>query len=115
MTEKRAHSRYTLWFPVTIEAHTQRVWAVCRDASAGGILISGNSSLAIGDAVIVTFRTSPDDTAERRIAGHIVRVEGPDEDPRSAWPHRMAIAFEDAVPELERLFKRASSRPPPNW
>jgi hypothetical protein len=115
LNEKRAYSRYTLWFPVTVETDSERVWAVCRDASAGGILISGSNSLEVGDAVIVNFRTSADDTAERRIPGHIVRVEGPDEDPRSAWPHRMAIEFADPVPELERLFKRASSRPPPNW
>jgi hypothetical protein len=113
LNEKRAYSRYSLWFPVTIEADASRVWAVCRDASAGGILISGSDSLSVGDQVIVNFRTSADDTADVRIAGHIVRVDPPDEDPRSVWPHRMAIEFAEPVPELERLFKRASSRPPP--
>jgi hypothetical protein len=115
VNEKRAYSRYSLWFPVTIEAETRNVWAVCRDASAGGILIMGSNELAIGDDVFVVFRTSPDDTAETRVRGRIVRVEGPDDDPRSVWPHRMAIEFAEPVSELERLFKRASSRPPPSW
>jgi hypothetical protein len=62
----------------------------------------------------VSFRTSPDDSEERRIPGRIVRVERLDDDPRSAWPHRMAIEFAEPVAVLEGIFKRASSRPPPD-
>jgi hypothetical protein len=113
VTEKRAHHRYSLWFPVTVDTEASKVWAVCRDASAGGILISGSASLEVGDAVTVTFRTTQDDPQEQRIAGRIVRVDRQDEDPRSAWPHRMAIEFDQPVAELEGRFKRASSRPPP--
>src|SRR5262249_32303770 len=99
VNEKRAYSRYSLWFPVTLEADSRQVWAVCRDASAGGILISGSDGLSVGDVVTVSFRTSPDDRDERRISGRIVRVEGPDQNPRSVWPHRMAIEFAQPVAE----------------
>jgi hypothetical protein len=44
MQEKRSHNRYSLWFPVTIDASSRQVWAVCKDVSAGGILISGSTA-----------------------------------------------------------------------
>ena len=92
MQEKRSHNRYSLWFPVTIDSSSRQVWAVCKDVSAGGILISGSTELKIGDNVTVVFRVSPHD-AERKLSGRIVRVDPPDEDPRTVWPHRMAIEF----------------------
>lgn len=113
MNDKRAFTRYSLWFPVTIDAQARKVFAVCQDASAGGILISGSDELTVGDCVTVRFRTSIDDPEERSIAGRIVRVEPVDDDPRSVWPHRMAIEFAEPVIELEGLFTRASTRPPP--
>jgi hypothetical protein len=112
VTEKRSHTRYTLWFPVTVESPTGQLWAVCKDVSAGGILISGNEGLKIGDSVTVTFRVSPD-TEERQMTGRIVRVENPDETPRLVWQHRMAIEFLEPDATLQSSFARASSRPPP--
>ena len=111
--ERRNHQRYTLWFPVTIDREAAQIWAVCHDASAGGIAISGNAGLAVGDLVTVSFRVLPDDPDTRKIQGRVVRVERPDDDPRSAWPHRMALEFVEPVPELQAIFKRASTRPPP--
>lgn len=111
MQEKRSHSRYTLWFPVTIDAASQQVWAVCKDVSAAGILISGSTELKIGDVVSVAFRVSPHD-AERKLSGRIVRVDPPDDNPRAVWPHRMAIEFTEPDAMLQSLFDPASSRPP---
>jgi hypothetical protein len=111
--EKRSYDRYSLWFPVTLDAHSGRVWAVCRDASAGGILISGTEGLNVGDLVKVIFRVSPEDR-DRSLAGRIVRVEKPDEDnPRAVWTCRMAIEFIEPDAALQARFSRASSRPPP--
>jgi hypothetical protein len=112
MTEKRSYSRYSLWFPVTIDGASQRVWAVCKDASAGGILISGTEGLHVGDVVKVSFRVSPD-AHERVLSGRIVRVEEPDDSPRAVWSHRMAIEFIEPDATLQSSFSRASSRPPP--
>jgi hypothetical protein len=110
--EKRAHSRYTLWFPVTVETPAGSIWAVCRDASAGGIMISGSIALTVGDEVTVKFRTTHDETDERHIQGRVVRVEPPEEDPVSEWPYNMAIEFGTPAPDLESRLKRASSMPP---
>ncbi len=115
MSDKRAHSRYALWFPVTVDGATQQMWAVCKDVSAGGILISGTAStagLAVGDVVTLSFRVTPD-TDEKRVSGRVVRVEATDENPREVWPHRMAIEFLEPDATLQAAFVRASSRPPP--
>jgi hypothetical protein len=112
MQEKRSYSRCILWFPVTVDASSRQVWAVCNDISAGGILISGSSALRVGDMVSVSFRVSPEAT-ERKLSGRIVRVEPRDEDPRTVWPHRMAIEFLEPDPTLTATFMPASSRPPP--
>jgi hypothetical protein len=111
MDEKRSHERYTLWFPVTVDAATRQVWAVCNDVSAGGILISGSIGLKVGDLVTVCFRVAPM-AAERRLSGRIVRVDPPKDDPRTVWPHRMAIEFLEADATLQASFSPASSRPP---
>jgi hypothetical protein len=111
--EKRAYQRYALWFPVTVDADTGQIWAVCHDASACGILISGSSELEVGKVVTVSFRLSENDPDERKLEGRIVRIERPDDDPRSVWPHRMAIEFLEPITELQTRFKRASTRPPP--
>ena len=112
MDEKRSHERYTLWFPVTVDASTRQVWAVCNDVSAGGILISGSTGLKVGDLVTVVFRVSPG-AAEKRLSGRIVRVDAPKDDPRTVWPHRMAIEFREVDATLQSAFAPASSRPPP--
>lgn len=110
MTEnKRAHSRFTLWLPVRVDARSGRIEAVCRDASSGGVLISGSAELRVGDPVTITFRLCPEDDREGFILGRIVRVEEPGAD----GARRMAVEFVKPVPQLEALFRRASSRPPP--
>jgi hypothetical protein len=112
MSDKRSYSRYSLWFPVTVDGASRQMWAVCKDVSAGGILISGSSKLAIGDVVTLSFRVTPEDD-ERRVTGRIVRIEAPDPDPRTVWSHRMAIEFLEPDPTLQAVFSPASSRPPP--
>lgn len=111
MQEKRSFSRYALWFPVTVDSASRQVWAVCNDVSAGGILISGSSQLNIGDVVTVSFRVSPEGP-EKKLPGRIVRVEPRDEDPRTVWPHRMAIEFTEVDATLQSLFAPVSTRPP---
>lgn len=112
MSEKRTHARYALWFPVTVDGATHQTWAVCKDVSAGGILISGSTALAIGEVVTLSFRLTPD-SEERRVTGRIVRLERPDPDPRAVWSHKMAIEFLEPEATLQAAFGPASSRPPP--
>jgi hypothetical protein len=112
MSDKRQHERHTLWFPVTVDAATGQIWAVCKDVSVGGILISGVQGLSVGDDVTVVFRVTPD-APERRIAGRIVRVEPPDPNVRQVWMHGMAVEFREPDPTLVALFEKAATMPPP--
>jgi hypothetical protein len=126
MNEKRSHDRYALWFPVTVDVVSRdttsrapaeggqnlQVWAVCRDASAGGILLTGSRELKVGEVVTVNFRVAPEGP-DRSVSGRIVRVEAPEDNPRAVWPYRMAIEFLEPDAALQAMFARASSRPPP--
>jgi hypothetical protein len=126
MNEKRSHDRYALWFPVTVDVVSRdttsrapaeggqnlQVWAVCRDASAGGILLTGSRELKVGEVVTVNFRVAPEGP-DRSVSGRIVRVEAPEDNPRAVWPYRMAIEFLEPAAALQAMFARASSRPPP--
>jgi hypothetical protein len=111
-SDKRSHARYALWFPVTVDAATRQTWAVCKDVSVGGILISGASPLGVGETVTLTFRVTPD-AEERHMTGRIMRLERPDPDPRNVWSYKMAVEFLEPDATLQSSFARASSRPPP--
>jgi hypothetical protein len=112
MTEKRSFARYTLWFPVTVDVDARKVWAVCRDVSGGGILVTGSQELNVGEVVTLRFRVSPQGQ-ERNVPGRIVRVEPTTDNPRSVWPYRIAIEFLEPDATLQSNFARTSSRPPP--
>jgi hypothetical protein len=88
------------------------VWAVCRDASAGGIMVTGSAELKVGEVVSLSFRVSPEGQ-ERSVSGRIVRVEQSDDNPRAVWPYRIAIEFFEPDATLQSKFARTSSRPPP--
>jgi len=111
MVERRNSTRYAIWFPVTLERDGTAAWAICNDASVGGVLISSATKIEIGAEVIVTFRVAPDEP-ERRVSGRVVRFDGEAEDPRSVFPYRVAVEFKEETRELEDRFRRASERPP---
>lgn len=108
--QHRDHVRYRLWFPVTLESGgaTSKV-AMTHNIGAGGMLMALSSELAVGEPVVVTFRLPPGDT-EHSLRGHILRIEPNSEDPQGAWPHRVAIAFDEFAPELLPYLDDASNR-----
>jgi hypothetical protein len=112
VTEKRQHERFLIWFPVTLTTNSGRAWAVCRDASSGGMCVSCTSELAVGCDVTVAFKLDPSEMSERRIEGRVVRLEPNGDDPQGVWPHRISVAFHDPAPELHSLLRRKSE--PPN-
>lgn len=109
--EKRGYTRYPVWFPVTVHSSGGELWAVSRDASPGGILLSGTTSLELGAEVRVTFRVQAEDV-EHSVRGRVVRADPEEEDdPRGVWPHRMAVEFIEPLPQLDVPLRRASERP----
>jgi hypothetical protein len=111
--ERRAQPRHLIWFPVTIESSPGtpgELWSVCRDVSTGGILVNAAGLLEAGAKVAVTFRVHPDDAEERRLEGRIVRIMPNTDDPLGPWPHRLAIEFDEPVPELEAILSARAPR-----
>ncbi len=101
VTEKRAYRRYPIWFPVTIHlAHgggEREVWAICRDASARGVLVSAIAPIDVGTAVTARFRVHSAKSPERTIRSRVVREESPEEELTLVFPSRFALEFEEPV------------------
>lgn len=98
--EKRTFRRYSLWFPVTLLADGREVWAICRDASAGGILVSSAAPLEPGTRVIATFRVAPEGAPERTASAVVVRSAINEGELVLAFPHRLGLRFDHPLPEL---------------
>jgi hypothetical protein len=112
--EKRTFRRYALWFPVTLlpkQHGMAEVWAICRDASAGGILVSSVTLLPVGAELATRFRVAPHGVAERVVEATVVRSELNDGDLMLAFPFRLGLRFTSPVPELpEELARQMEER-----
>jgi hypothetical protein len=106
--ERRSDARYALWLPVRVDALEEGV-AVSHNISTRGLLLVTASTVAIGAPISVTFRIPADAPHERTVIGHVIRVERNEADPLGLWPHRMAIQFDEPVPELEPMLEEAES------
>jgi len=100
MNEKRSYQRYAIWFPVTLFVGKREVWAICRDASPGGFLLSAESPIDVGAKVKARFKVSPRSRAERTVNAMAVRQEASVGELMLAFPYRAAFEFTEAVPDL---------------
>jgi len=108
MEERRRDRRLRNWFLMRLKGEEEGEWlAMSRNVSTTGILAATAKKLAIGQPVSVTFELSNEDEP-RTLHGTIVRVQLNAEDPSGAWPHRVAIEFDEEVPELEPLVEADS-------
>lgn len=101
MRERRRGRRLRSWFLMRLKSEEKQSWlAMSRNVSTTGILAATAKKLAIGQPVALTFEVTP---GEKQLTMHgtIVRVELNAEDPSGMWPHRVAIEFDEEVPELE--------------
>jgi hypothetical protein len=108
--ERRSHQRFSVWFPVTVEQSSERVWAICRDASGGGVLISATSPLTIGATVELKFRLSATEP-DRIFPATVLRMLDNDDELLLAFPFRIALEFkerDDSFPD--ELNRRAEIR-----
>lgn len=110
MDERRDKNRYQVWFPVELDADAlKKRLAVTRNVSSRGLLLSASTNLDEGSKVIVTFRVLPGDAQERSVQGTIIRVEKNTDDPDGLWPLRIAVEFDQPIPEIEAKLKEAES------
>ena len=109
--DRRAYTRYELWFPVTLEVATHEVWCICRDACPGGLQVSSRVTLEIGQPVTAVFRIAESE-ALHRVKGRIARCWHNDHELVQAFPVGIAIEFEAPVRDLEEALIRRSTKPP---
>jgi hypothetical protein len=75
--------------------------AISRDVSSRGMQLSAATDLEPGSRVTISFRILPDDEEMRFVEGKVVRVEENSDDPDGLWPLRIAVEFDEPVPDLE--------------
>lgn len=109
-SNRRAYTRYEIWFPVTLTLGERQAVGICRDASTKGLLVSCTASLEIGDVVTARFRVSVD-SPEHNLAGRVVRRDENADELQLAFPFRLAVEFDHAQSDLEERIRR-SSQPP---
>jgi hypothetical protein len=98
--DRRAFSRYAVWFPVTVVSEDEQVGAICRDASAGGLLVSSTRLLSVGSKVAVRFRVSVRSAVDWNVDAEVVRSEMNQGDMTLAFPFRLGIRFLSPLAEL---------------
>jgi hypothetical protein len=96
---RRTNSRFEVWLPVKVDALREGI-AITHDASSTGALMLTASTLDEGAPIEVAIKL-PGEDVPKRVTGRVVRVEENADDPHGLWPHRMAIEFDEAIPELE--------------
>ena len=108
--EKREYRRYPIFFPVTLRIGDEEIVGVCRDASAGGVLVAASTPVEPGATVVARFRTSTELRDERTIAGKIVRQDLSSEEMQLAFPYLIALEFDEPVPDLLDDLEAKSAR-----
>jgi hypothetical protein len=99
-----------IWFAVHLDAGSlgDQV-TLSRNLSQKGVLLASREGFLIGAAVNVTFK-GPFDEEYRTLEGTVVRTSEGEDD---RFPYRIAVEFDDPVPELEAALEEALKEPPP--
>lgn len=107
--ERRVAKRHGLWIPVQLSSGPDiQMLAVSKNISWSGALVVAGADLEVGSRVTLTLQVPGED--DRQLDGEIVRVEVNEEDPDGLWRFRLAIHFDQAVPELEPAFERLGAK-----
>ncbi|MBI4702438.1 MAG: PilZ domain-containing protein [Deltaproteobacteria bacterium] len=110
MDERRTAKRYPIWFPMSVDSDPlQDGLAVSQNISKSGLLMATAAKLEVGATVTVTFQLTRRDPVQRRIEGRIVRIQANAEDPEGLWPSFVAVAFDEAAPEIEPLLEELAA------
>jgi hypothetical protein len=110
-TDRRTAPRFVVWFPVALDGEGQDGGvAVAQDVSSSGMLMASADELIVGAEVTVTFRVVPVDGELREVRGTIVRLLKNAGDPAGPWPHKVAVEFDEPLPDLEPVLHAATVR-----
>ena len=101
MSNRRRHARYRTVLPVEISAPDKpgRI-GVVHNLSAAGLLLATPSRFVLGQTLDLKFRVTMGEE-QRSVRGTITRLS---EAWEQAFPRRVAVRFDQQLPELEGLF-----------
>ena len=91
------------WFPVRLSADGRTGTALTHNVSREGMLLAARQSIDVGSTVKLSVHIDPEGARSRELEGRIVRMVPNAADPGGLWPYKLAIAFENADPELVEL------------
>jgi hypothetical protein len=107
--ERRGARRYVLWIPVQMTSGPDvTMLAVSRNISGSGALLIAGASLDPGARVELVLQVPGTD--DRHLGGEIVRVETNEDDPDGLWRYRLAVRFDDEVPQLVPHFEALEAK-----
>lgn len=105
--EQRERERARVWLPLRVLWDGGDTLAVTYDASDKGVLMLTAKPVRVGERVTVTFEVPGEAASQRTGIGRVVRAEANGDDPHGLWPHRVAVALDEAMEafaaELSRL------------
>ena len=111
--EKRRAPRHAIWFPMKIDTSGDVIMAISRNLSEVGVLMVTAARPEPGAKVIMTMSIPGDELSERRVAGTIVRVSENEADSEGLWKHKVAVAFDDRIGELDELLEEVARQSTP--
>jgi hypothetical protein len=101
--ERRAHRRYSVWFPVQLDGEELgTAVGISKDVSVRGLRLEANGRLPVGALVQITFRVSLHQPA-RQVEATVVRAET---NALGVWPWCVALEFDEPLADIETALRR---------
>jgi hypothetical protein len=106
--DRRQHRRYRLWVPARIEGESDAddggQLAIGHDISQkGSLMVTRAPGPEVGSTIRIFVRVPPDAPEERMVRARVLRATANQNDPNSMWPIQIAVEFDEADPEIERI------------
>lgn len=101
MGNERQRQRYKICFPIQVEREgkPERL-GVSRDASPAGAMFGTRSAFTLGQHIELTFEIARD-KRRHHVGATVVWVGMDDLDNPSMFPRRVAVRFDEELPDIE--------------
>ncbi len=111
--EKRRAPRHAIWFPMKMDTSGDVIMGISRDLSEVGVMMVAAAEPKPGAKVTMTMKIPGDDAGERHVSGTVVRVMDNDADTGGLWQHKVAVAFDERLEELDGLLEEVARQSTP--
>ena len=111
--EKRKAPRHAIWFPMKMDTAGDVIMGISRNLSEVGVMMVAAAEPEPGAKVTMTMSIPGDELSERQVTGTIVRVSDNDADTEGLWKHKVAVAFDERLEELDGLLEEVARQSTP--